>query len=135
MRDFTQGKLAADALRESESRLRVALEAAEMGTWLWRIPTDEQILDDSLRRLMGLRLDEEVATLDDFLKAVHPDDAASLEEALNHSFVTGERFTAEHLSVKRPGYGIPPKHVAELVGRTARRDLQADDVLTWEDVA
>src|SRR4051794_26994069 len=54
MRDLTGAKLAADALRESEERLRVALAAADMGTWLWRVPTDEQILDDSLRRLMGL---------------------------------------------------------------------------------
>src|SRR4051812_33818538 len=75
MRDQTKAKLAADALLESESRLRVALDAAEMGTWLWRIPTDEQILDDSLRRLMGLTPDEKVMTLDHFLKAVHADDS------------------------------------------------------------
>jgi PAS domain S-box-containing protein len=74
MRDQTEAKLAADALRESESRLRVALDAAEMGTWLWRIPTDEQILDDSLQRLMGLTPDEKVMTLDHFLKAVHSED-------------------------------------------------------------
>ena len=47
----------------------------------------------------------------------------------------GERITAAHIAVKRPGYGIAPKHVEELVGRTVRRDLQADDVLTWEDLA
>ena len=47
----------------------------------------------------------------------------------------GERITAAHLAVKRPGYGIPPKHVGELVGRAVRRDLKADDVLTWEDLA
>jgi PAS domain S-box-containing protein len=75
MRNHTEAKLTADALRESESRLRVALDAAEMGTWLWRIPTDEQILDDSLRRLMGLAPDEKVMTLDHFVKAVHPEDS------------------------------------------------------------
>ncbi len=46
MRDYTVARLAADALRESEERLRVALSAAQMGTWLWRIPTDEQVTDD-----------------------------------------------------------------------------------------
>jgi len=95
MRDFTQAKLAADALRESESRLRVALEAAEMGTWLWRIPTDEQILDDSLRRLMGLRLDEDVATLDDFLKAVHADDAAHVRTEFERCLTHGGGFNVE----------------------------------------
>ena len=46
----------------------------------------------------------------------------------------GEPLTAAHLAVKRPGYGIPPKHLDELVGRRARRDLDADEVLIWEDL-
>jgi two-component system CheB/CheR fusion protein len=69
-RDFTEAKLADDALRESEGRLRVAVEAAQMGTWLWRIPTDEQILDDMLRRLMDLAPNELAMDLDSFLRAV-----------------------------------------------------------------
>jgi len=63
MRDFTQAKRAVEALRDSEGRLRVAITAARMGTWLWRIATDEQLLDDSLRQLMGLRADEDVRSL------------------------------------------------------------------------
>src|SRR3954462_9334462 len=74
MRDFTEAKLAGERLRESEERLRVALSAARMGTWLWRIATDEQILDDSLRAMMGFRPGEEVQKLDDFLRAVRGDD-------------------------------------------------------------
>jgi PAS domain S-box-containing protein len=74
MRDYTEAKLTGDALRESEGRLRVALSAAEMGTWLWRIPQDEQVLDDSLRRLMGLQLGEEVMDLGGFLRAIHAGD-------------------------------------------------------------
>lgn len=74
MRDYTEAKMTGDALRESGGRLRVALAAAEMGTWLWRIPQDEQILDDTLRRLMGLEPGEEVMTLDGFLRAVHEGD-------------------------------------------------------------
>jgi sialic acid synthase SpsE len=54
---------------------------------------------------------------------------------LERAIGAGEKLTAAHLSVKRPGYGIAPKHVDELVGRVVRRDLAADDVLTWEDLA
>ena len=46
----------------------------------------------------------------------------------------GEEITAGHLSVKRPGYGIAPKFLEQLVGRTAVRDLDADEVLTWNDL-
>jgi len=46
----------------------------------------------------------------------------------------GERITAEHLAIKRPGYGIEPKHFDSLIGRTANRDLTAENVLNWEDI-
>lgn len=54
---------------------------------------------------------------------------------LERPILAGERISAAHIAVKRPGYGIAPKHLDELVGRTVRRDLDADDVLTWEDLA
>lgn len=44
----------------------------------------------------------------------------------------GEPLTAEHLAVKRPGYGIEPKHLQDVIGRRLRETLQADDVLTWD---
>jgi sialic acid synthase SpsE len=44
----------------------------------------------------------------------------------------GEPLTASHLAIKRPGYGIAPRHLEEVIGRRARQALQADDVLTWE---
>jgi sialic acid synthase SpsE len=44
----------------------------------------------------------------------------------------GEPLTANHLAIKRPGYGIAPKHLEEVIGRRPRQALQADDVLTWE---
>lgn len=95
MRDFTEMKIATDALLESESRLRVALDAAEMGTWLWRIPGDQQILDDSLRRLMGLQADEAVSTLDEFLKAVHPEDSGPVKAEFERCVRDGGRFNVE----------------------------------------
>jgi N,N'-diacetyllegionaminate synthase len=38
------------------------------------------------------------------------------------------------LTTKRPGYGVPPKHIDHLVGRTARADIEYDEVVTWEMV-
>jgi PAS domain S-box-containing protein len=95
MRDFTRAKLAADALRESEERLRVALDAAQMGTWLWRIPTDEQILDDSLRRLMGLPPGIEVNPLEGFLGAVHADDRDRVRAEFERCRRDGGEFSVE----------------------------------------
>ena len=46
----------------------------------------------------------------------------------------GTVITEEMLTVKRPGYGIKPKDIAILIGRTARVDIEFDDVITWEMV-
>ena len=40
-----------------------------------------------------------------------------------------------HLTVKKPGTGIPAKRFSDVVGKQARRLIKADSVLTPEDVA
>ena len=44
----------------------------------------------------------------------------------------GARITAEMLVVKRPALGIHPAHKNLVVGRAARRDIRADEWITWE---
>ncbi len=46
----------------------------------------------------------------------------------------GTEITREMLTVKRPGFGIAPKHLDLVVGRVARVDIEFDDVITWEMV-
>ena len=46
----------------------------------------------------------------------------------------GTVITREMIEVKRPGFGIPTRHLAQVVGRVARRDIDEDDILTWEMV-
>ncbi|MFN8632115.1 MAG: SAF domain-containing protein [Chloroflexota bacterium] len=46
----------------------------------------------------------------------------------------GTTITEEMLTVKRPGYGIAPKLLPLVVGRTARVDIPFDEVITWEMV-
>lgn len=43
--------------------------------------------------------------------------------------------TRDSVDIKRPGYGIAPKYYEQVLGRRAARDLQAEDVLEWEDLA
>jgi N,N'-diacetyllegionaminate synthase len=50
------------------------------------------------------------------------------------SIPSGTVITRGMLTTKRPGYGVRPKDIDVLVGRTARIDIEADDVITWEMV-
>ena len=46
----------------------------------------------------------------------------------------GELIHEEDLTIKRPGFGIQPEHIQIIIGRQARRDIEADRVLTWDMV-
>ena len=45
---------------------------------------------------------------------------------------SGQVIKADMLVAKRPGFGIPPFMRAHVLGRTARRNIEADDWITWE---
>lgn len=47
----------------------------------------------------------------------------------------GEAISADDIAIKRPGTGIYPKHLEEVIGRKAVTDLKADAVLQWSDLA
>lgn len=46
----------------------------------------------------------------------------------------GTAITPEMLTVKRPGFGIVPKHLPLVVGRVAKADIPEDEIVTWEMV-
>lgn len=47
----------------------------------------------------------------------------------------GERLTSDNVRSIRPGYGLPPKHYEEVIGRLAARDMQRGTPLQWDAIA
>ncbi len=45
----------------------------------------------------------------------------------------GTKITADDIDFKRPGTGIPPKYYNFVIGRTAKRDISYDQLITQED--
>jgi len=46
----------------------------------------------------------------------------------------GETLSAANIRSIRPGHGLPPKHLAEVVGRRAARDLKRGEPLAWDKI-
>ncbi len=47
----------------------------------------------------------------------------------------GELFTRENVRVIRPGFGLPPRHLPEILGKRARHALARGTALTWDAIA
>lgn len=73
-------------------------------------------------------------------KVVHPDEE-EVRRWAHHSVASvrpiaaGATITADDVAVKRPGWGIPAKHLERVIGAAAARDIPADTPLRWEDLA
>ena len=50
------------------------------------------------------------------------------------SIPKGTRIEASHIICKRPGLGISPRLRDLVIGRVTKRDLQPDEVISWEDL-
>jgi N-acetylneuraminate synthase len=46
----------------------------------------------------------------------------------------GTVLASEHVVIKKPGTGLPPARIDEVIGRRLRRPVHADQVLTAEDI-
>jgi PAS domain S-box-containing protein len=82
IRDITVRKHAETAVQESEEHLRVALEAARMGTWEWNILTDEVKWSGNMAGLFGLAPGAFDGVYATFLNAVHAEDRARVSQAI-----------------------------------------------------
>jgi PAS domain S-box-containing protein len=86
-RELRQRRVAEADLAASEDRLRLANEAADIGTWDFDPMTRELRWDVKCKELFGLPPEAEVSYEDSFLAGIHPDDRqhadAAVREALD----------------------------------------------------
>ncbi|MCG3162853.1 MAG: Sensor histidine kinase RcsC [Acidobacteria bacterium] len=74
--DINDRKQAEEALRESQERLNLAMEAAGMFVWETEVATG-RVKSDFPERMMGMEPGSFGGTFDSFLTLVHPDDRES----------------------------------------------------------
>jgi PAS domain S-box-containing protein len=91
---LTEPKQAA-ALQESSSSLRLAFEAAHMGSWDWNILTDQVVYSEQLGLVFGLPRGSGYPTYEAFLNCVYPEDRESVACAITRAIEEGVDYTIE----------------------------------------
>ncbi|MBD1998830.1 PAS domain S-box protein [Leptolyngbya sp. FACHB-541] len=84
-REMGDRQQAEEALKVSEQRLRLALEAVQMGTWDWNLLTHQLIWSEEHERLLGLAPGTFDGTYETFDACLHPEDRESLMEAVDRA--------------------------------------------------
>jgi PAS domain S-box-containing protein len=77
--DVTERKATEQALAESESRLRIAVEAADLGIWDWNVLTNEMTWSDRAKVMAGFPTDAPVS-FEMVSQATHPEDLPRTSE-------------------------------------------------------
>lgn len=83
-------------LRSSEERLRLALAAANMGTWEWDLASDRVLWSDGHFRILGYEPGEFEPTYAHWRSRVHPEDLSLVEAALREARERGGAYQCEY---------------------------------------
>lgn len=83
------------ALKESEERLRFALDAAEMESWELDLSPRKLLRIGPADRLFGLTQNVFTVTLEEFLDRVHPEDRAEIVQSLDRAIAERAHCQAE----------------------------------------
>jgi sialic acid synthase SpsE len=96
-----------------------AIEPAELKAMVVRIRDTEAARGDGVKN--GPRVEElEMASM--VRRSLHA----------RQNIKAGEAIGADMLIIKRPGHGVPPFLREHIIGRVARRDIEADEWITWD---
>jgi PAS domain S-box-containing protein len=113
----------AAALRDSAERLRLAVEASDLGFWEFDPATDERHWSRRCKELFGFPLDDGVVSQERFISTLHPDDRprwyAVERDALDPH---GERRFRIEYRIVRPSDGVE-----RWISATGRTQFDGDD--------
>ena len=130
------------ALRDSENRFRMAIEAAQLGTWDWDLIANNLIWDEGCKAMFGLP-PEAQSSSEVFFAGLHPDDRERIEQSLQWAWnpASNGKYNVEHRTVGIPdgverwiaargqayfdATGNPQRFVGTVLDITERKHIEA----------
>jgi diguanylate cyclase (GGDEF)-like protein/PAS domain S-box-containing protein len=101
--DISRRKQAEQALRESESHLRLAMDAAQMGMWYWESGTDRFTYSEGLSTLWGRGAEAPLVDYRKLHEQLHKDDRDLFDATLRHAIKNGADFQVDYRVVWADG--------------------------------
>ena len=95
VRDISQSRQWAEALRVSEERKRLAVEAADLGLWMFKVDGEGSEWDGTCRAIFGLSPVDPTPNYEEAIALIHPEDRADLERQFICRLRNGWQFHAE----------------------------------------
>lgn len=87
----------------SEERLRIALEAAQMSTWDWDIPSGKVTHSVTTETIYGLEPGSFQGTIESFFSSIHPDDREFVTQAIRCTLEEGAIYDLDFRIVRSDG--------------------------------
>ncbi|WP_313943322.1 MULTISPECIES: PAS domain-containing protein [Calothrix] len=134
-RDITTRKKIEAALKESDRRLRLALEAAKLGSWELNLATGKLNTSKQCKANFGLPESYEF-TYELLLESIHPEDRTYMQESVQQALVKHGDYEAEYRNIWPDGSvhwvlargvgiydntGIPTRMIGVTLDLTARK--------------
>ncbi len=95
VQEITEHKRSEEALKNSQERLKLALEASQLGMWYWDLERDVLSWDKQCKALFGLSPETQMS-YQVFLEALHPEDRKRVDQAVNQSIHDQTRYNIEY---------------------------------------
>lgn len=96
-------KAAEDCLRESESQLRLALDAGRMGSWEWIITTNQVRWSAGLEAIHGLAPGTFNGTFEGYQQDIHPEDREAVLRAISQVLECDSPYQIEYRIIRPDG--------------------------------
>ncbi|MEO8384913.1 MAG: EAL domain-containing protein [Betaproteobacteria bacterium] len=96
MANISRRKRAEDELRNSEAQLRLAMEAADMGSWLWNIDSGTMSFSEGFGPLVGMQRGAVIRDYAHLMSMIHPDDRSTTDVAVLRALKLNTSFDLEY---------------------------------------